>query len=191
MLVKNLLLTSVFASVVVFSACSSGSEPEPATDKCATKNIVLTATTVSAASCSSNGTVTLRASGSTGFTFQQGSSAFQTDSVFGGLAAGTYTFTAKDAEGCTKSVTVTVGENTTKGPLFTAVSALVATKCNQACHTAGTDGAPKNIFATDCNIVSLKSMIVVKSVNSTMGGLNSSEKAQITDWIAAGGTINN
>jgi hypothetical protein len=34
-------------------------------------------------------------------------------------------------------------------------------------------------------------MIVVKSVNSTMGGLNSTEKAQITDWIAAGGTINN
>lgn len=191
MLVKNLILSSVFASVVVFSACSSESDPEPTTDKCASKNIVLTATTVSAASCSSNGKVTLRATGSTGFTFQQGSSAFQADSVFGGLAAGTYTFTVKDVDGCTKAATVTVGENTTKGAMFTAVSALVATKCNQACHTAGTGGAPKGIFATDCDIVALKSMIVVKSVNSTMGGLNSTEKAQITDWIAAGGTINN
>jgi hypothetical protein len=190
MFVKNLLLSSVFASLVLFSACSE-EDPAPATDKCASKNLTLTATVVSAASCSSNGKVTLRATGSTGFTFQQGSSAFMADSVFDGLAAGTYTFTAKDAEGCTKTATVTVTENTTKGTMFTGVSALVATKCNQACHTAGTDGAPKNIFATDCDIVSRKSMITVKSVAGTMGGLNTTEKAQITAWIAAGGTINN
>lgn len=190
MFVKNLLLPGVFASVALISACSTGTEVMP-TDPCAAKNIQLTATTVAAASCSSNGKVTLKATGSTGFTFQQGNSAFQSDSVFSGLAAGSYTFTVKDAEGCTKSTTVTVGENTTKGAMFTSVSALVATKCNQACHIAGTDGAPKNIFATDCDIVALKGMIVVKSVNSTMGGLNSTEKAQITDWIAAGGTINN
>lgn len=191
MLVKNLILTSVFASVVIFSACSSDSDPEPATDKCASKNIVIVPVIVQASTCSSNGLVSLAAIGSTGFTYQMGNGAFQTDSVFGGLAAGTYTFTVKDVDGCTKSTTATVGENSNKGPKFTAVSALVATKCNQACHTAGTDGAPKNIFATDCDIVALKSMIVVKSVNSTMGGLNSTEKAQITDWIAAGGTINN
>lgn len=189
MLFKNLLLPSVVASVVVISACT-GTEVEP-TDPCAAKNIQLTATTISAASCSSNGKVTLKASGSSGFTFQQGNSAFQADSVFSGLAAGTYTFTVKDAEGCTKTASVSVGENTTKGPMYTAVSGLVATKCNQACHIAGTDGAPKNIFATDCDIVALKGMIVVKSVNSSMGNLNSTEKAQITDWIAAGGTINN
>lgn len=191
MLVKNLILTSVFASVVIFSACSSDSDPEPATDKCASKNIVIVPVIVQASTCSSNGLVSLAAIGSIGFTYQMGNGAFQTDSVFGGLAAGTYTFTVKDVDGCTKSTTATVGENSNKGPKFTAVSALVATKCNQACHTAGTDGAPKNIFATDCDIVALKSMIVVKSVNSTMGGLNSTEKAQITDWIAAGGTINN
>lgn len=190
MFVKNLLLSSVFASAVLFTACSTETPPEPA-DPCAAKNIQLTATTIAAASCSSNGSVTLRAVGSTGFVFQQGGNPFQSDSVFSGLSAGTYTFTVKDAEGCTKSATVTVGENSTKGAMYTAVSALIATKCNQACHIAGTDGAPKNIFATDCDIVSRKGMIVLKSVNSTMGNLNSSEKAQITDWINAGGTINN
>ena len=190
MFVKNLLLSSVFASAILISDCDTESPPEPA-DARASKNIQLTATTVAAASCSANGKVTLRANGSTGFVFQQGNGAFQSDSVFSGLAAGTYSFTVKDAEGCTKTTTVTVGENSTKGAMFTAVSALVATKCNQACHTAGTDGAPRNIFATDCDIVSRKGMIVVKSVNSSMGNLNSTEKAQITDWIAAGGTINN
>ena len=191
MFVKNLLLSSVFASLVLFSACSDDNDPVPATDKCASKNITLTATVVPAASCSSNGIVTLRAKGSTGFTFQQGSSAFQTDSVFGGLAAGSYTFTAKDAEGCTKTATITVTENKTKGPMFTGVSALVATKCNQACHTAGSNGAPAGIFATDCDIVAFKTMITVKSVAGSMGGLNTTEKAQITAWIAAGGNINN
>jgi hypothetical protein len=192
MFTKNLLLP-IFASLVLFSACSEEKDPvpAPAADKCASKNIKLTATVVPAASCSSNGIVTLRATGSAGFTFQQGSSAFQADSVFGGLAAGSYTFTAKDAEGCTKIATITVTENTTKGSMFTGVSALVAYKCNQACHTAGSNGAPKGIFATDCDIVALKSMIAVKSVAGTMGGLNTTEKAQIAAWIAAGGTINN
>jgi hypothetical protein len=191
MFVKNLLLSSVFASLVLFSACSEEKDPAPATDKCASKNITLTATVVPAAACSSNGIVTLRAKGSTGFTFQQGNSAFQADSVFGGLAAGSYTFTAKDAEGCTKTATITVTANTTKGPMFTGVSAIIATKCNQACHTAGSNGAPTGIFAKDCDIVAYKSMITVKSIDGSMGGLNTTEKAQITAWIAAGGNINN
>jgi hypothetical protein len=190
MFVKNLLLASVFASVVMFSACTKGVEPvEP--DRCASKNIILTATVVNAASCSSNGSLIVRASGSNGFTFKLGSSAFQSDSVFAGLAAGSYTITVQDFEGCSKTETFVVGVNATKGALFTAVSSLIATKCNQTCHTSGSGGAPRNIFATDCDIVSRKSMIVVKSVNGSMGSLNNTDKTKITDWIAAGGTINN
>lgn len=191
MLVKNLLLISLFASVLAFSACDDDEKVEPATDKCAGKNISLTATIVTAASCSSNGSLVLRASGSNGFTFKLGSGAFQSDSVFAGLAAGSYTITAQDFEGCSKTETFVVGVNATKGALFTAVSSLIATKCSQTCHTSGSGGAPRGIFATDCGIVSLKSMIVVKSVNSSMGNLSNTEKTKITDWIAAGGTINN
>lgn len=191
MFVRNLILSALFISITVFTACKDNGNIEPANDKCAGKNISLTATVVNAASCSSNGSVVLHAKGSTGFTFQLGTGAYQTDSVYAGLAAGNYTFTTKDADGCTKTETFIVPVNATKGPLFTAVSSLIATKCNQTCHTSGSGGAPKGIFADDCAIVSLKSKIVMKSVNSSMGNLNSVEKAKITDWIAAGGTINN
>lgn len=190
MFVKNLILSSFLGAVLFFSACKENGL-EPPTDKCSAKNLKLSASVVNAASCSSNGSLIVRASGSNGFTFKLGSSAFQSDSVFAGLAAGSYTITVQDFEGCSKTETFVVGVNATKGALFTAVSSLIATKCNQSCHTSGSGGAPKNIFATDCDIVSLKSMIVVKSVNSSMGNLSNTEKTKITDWIAAGGTINN
>jgi hypothetical protein len=193
MFVKNLVLASVFASVVMFPACSPKEEdPLPAQpDKCASKNITLTATVVNAASCSSNGSLVMHARGSNGFTFKINAQNYQTDSVYAGLAAGNYTITTKDADGCTKTETFIIGENPFKGQLYTAVSSLIATKCNQTCHTSGSGGAPRNIFATDCDIVSRKSMVVVKSVNGSMGSLNNTEKTKITDWIAAGGTINN
>jgi hypothetical protein len=192
MFVKNLILSALFISVIAFSACTKGTvavEPEP--DRCATKNITLTATVVNASSCSSNGSLVLRAKGSNGFTFKINAQNYQLDSLIGGLAAGKYTITAKDADGCTKTETFVVGENPFKGPMFTAVSSLIATKCNQTCHTSGSGGAPVNIFATNCGIVSLKAMIVEKSVNGSMGNLNTAEKAKITDWITAGGTTNN
>jgi hypothetical protein len=189
MFVKNLILSSFLGSVLFFSACKENGL-EPPADKCSAKNLKLSASVVNAASCSSNGSLIVRASGSNGFTFKLGSGAFQSDSVFAGLAAGSYTITVQDFEGCTKTETFIVGENPFEGPLFSAVKSLVATKCSQTCHTSGSGGAPKNIFATNCDIVALKSMIVVKSVNSSMGNLNTAEKAKITDWIAAGGTIN-
>lgn len=188
--IKSLFLLSAL-SVVVLVSCSKSSDGDGTSDKCALKNLKLTASIGNAASCSSNGSVVLHASGSTGFTYQLGSSAFQADSTFSQLAAGTYTCTIKDAEGCSKSETFIVGENPFKGPLFTAVSSLIDTKCNQACHTSGSGGAPKGIFASDCGVVSRKSLIVEKSVNSSMGSLTNSEKTKINNWIAAGGTINN
>jgi len=190
MFLKNLILSSLFISVIAFSACSDDEVIEPTNDKCAGKNIALTATVVNAASCSSNGSLVMHAKGSSGFTFKINEQNYQTDSVYAGLAAGNYTVTAKDVDGCTKTETFIVGENPFEGPLFAGVKSLIATKCNQTCHTSGSGGAPRNIFATNCDIVSLKSMIVVKSVNSSMGNLNTAEKAKITDWIAAGGTIN-
>ncbi len=188
--IKSLFLLSAI-SVAVLISCSKSSDGDGSSDKCALKNLKLTASIGNAASCSSNGSAVLHASGSSGFTYQLGSGTFQTDSVFAQLAAGTYTFTIKDAEGCTKSEIFVVGENPFKGPLFTAVSSLIDTKCNQACHTSGSGGAIKGIFATDCGIVSRKSLIVEKSVNSTMGNLTNSERIKINNWIAAGGTINN
>ncbi len=50
----------------------------------------------------------MSASGGSGFTYKLGSGAFQSGTTFSGLAAGTYTITAKNASGCTGSATFTV-----------------------------------------------------------------------------------
>ena len=169
---KKIIYTSFFAMAIGFSSCrpEQTAEPEPA-DPCAAKNIGLSASITNTLACSNTGKVVLRATNSTGFTYQLNNGAFQTDSSFSNLSKGTYTFRVKDAEGCSKSASFTVTESSSKGPLFTAVTVLMASKCNQACHTSGSGGATRGIFNTDCQIVALQSMIVSKSVNGTLGGL--------------------
>lgn len=187
---KLLFTTIVLTSITAFVACKDKTtDPTPTTDPCAGKTLSVTATVTDASKCSSDGKLVVRASGSSGFTFQLNSGSFQADSTFDGLGAGTYTVTAKDAQGCTKAATFTVSESGTKGALFTVVSDLLETKCNQVCHTAGVGGAPKGIFAADCDIVNRKTMIKTKAVDEGMGALNTTEKKQITDWIDAGGTF--
>ncbi len=185
---NKILLFTIFSSSLAFFACKKTTET-PASDPCQGKTIVLTAAVVSSSQCASNGTITARATGSSGFVFKIGNGNYSADSVFKNLPSGTYQITAKDKDGCEKSANFTITENSTKGPLFSAVSALIQTKCNQVCHTSGAGGAPKDIFKTDCDIVNKKANIKSKSVDDTMGGLSNSERKQITDWIDAGGNI--
>lgn len=186
--VKNLLLAFVF-SALVFNACKEKTEdPKPNVD-CSTKNIVITTVVDSTIKCSSTGKITVSATGSTGFTFKLDAGNFQSGAEFKDLAEGSYTITAKDAEGCTKTANVTIGAKTTLGAKFTLVKDIITTKCNNVCHTSGANAAPKGIFTTDCDIVTRQALIKTKAVDDVMGGLNSTEKQQITDWINAGGTI--
>jgi hypothetical protein len=48
-------------------------------------------------------TITVTASGSTGFSYQLNSGSFQSNNVFNGLAPGNYTVTVKDLDNCTKT----------------------------------------------------------------------------------------
>lgn len=188
---KNLLLLSAALTTVVFYSCKKDSD-EPANtdtsgDKCASKNLVIDTDLKDAAKCKDDGEIVVHASGSTGFTYQINDDGFKSDSIFSGLAGGNYKITIKDADGCTKEATVTIADNGVKGPLFTAVSDMMSTKCNLACHSTGANSAPKGIFDTDCGIVDRASLIKTKAVDGTMGSLNTTDKKKITDWIAAGG----
>ena len=61
----------------------------------------------------STGSVTLTAGGGTSpYTYKNGTGSYQTSATFSTLAAGSYTFTVKDANGCTQTVTSTVTEPT-------------------------------------------------------------------------------
>lgn len=80
-----------------------------ATNPCAGVTITVNGTTVNpGAAGSSNGSISATATGSTGFTFSLNGAAFQASGNFTGLAAGSYTVTAKDANGCTGSANFTL-----------------------------------------------------------------------------------
>ena len=79
----------------------------------------------------------------------------------------------------------------TPGPLFTAVKALVSSKC-VGCHNTGRANGGMD-FSIDCNIVTNKARIKIRAVDEgTMpptGTLPATDKAKITNWVNAGGKI--
>jgi len=82
----------------------------------------------------STGAVTVSASGGSGsYTYQIGSGSFASSATFSGLAAGTYTITAKDAQGCTGTLSVTI---TQPAALSSSSVSVTDVSCN-----GGTDGA--------------------------------------------------
>ena len=85
------------------------------TNVCQGVTISVSATSTDAGAGQSNGSVTVTAGGGAGFTYQLGTGAFQSSNVFSGLAAGSYTVTAKSSAGCTGTATVTVNSNACLG----------------------------------------------------------------------------
>ncbi|MEO8146092.1 MAG: T9SS type A sorting domain-containing protein [Bacteroidia bacterium] len=100
----------------------------------------VTATSTSAACSNTNGSIT--ANGTAGVAPLQYSingTTFQNSNVFTGLAAGAYTVTVKDANGCINTVNITV--NSTTGPSVTAVAVASSCASNSGSITAtGTGG---------------------------------------------------
>lgn len=169
-----------------------------ATSPCSGTNITLSATVVNATPCvtpTNNGSITVTAGGSTGFTYNLNGGAYQAGNVFANQNAGSYIVGVKDVNGCTKTITVTVGV-IAQGPLFAQVRTLISTRCSgSGCHMNGTTTAGYN-FDPDCNIVSKWSQINstsvlyspgwVKMPKSPQAFLTAAEKAIITNWINAG-----
>lgn len=181
---KLFVPVSVF-SIVFINACKDDTTT-PAVD-CSKKNITVGLSKTDASKCLTDGTVTVSATGSEGFTYQLNSGSFQAAPTFTGLAAGTYTVTVKDVDGCTKSGSVTVNENTTKGAKFTAAYNIVNAKCQGSCHGQASTGAPTNIFNTECGVVLKGERIKIRAIDEGMGGLSQNEINTINAWLNAGG----
>ena len=181
-----------------------GSVQVTLTDQCASRNIVVTGVVTSVVSCATpvaNGSITINATGSTGFTYRLGTSGnYGPTNVFSNLAAGPYTIGVKDNIGCEKSAAVTV-TTAPAGPLFQAVRQIVtSTKC-LPCHNATRADGGVQFSTGDCGIVSLAAKIH-NSVNVLLPGnskymppvgspqLTASEKQAIRDWFNAGGKHN-
>lgn len=173
------------------NGCTGSANFTIAVNLCTGVTITVNATTTNSAPCGSpSGTINATASGSTGFTYSINGTTFQASGNFTNVAAGNYTVTAKDANGCSATQSVIVG-NDVAGPLFSAVKTLLQNNC-VSCHNNAIQNGGMN-WAVDCNIVANKDRIKARAVDNTptamppTGPLSSSDKAIITNWIAAGG----
>jgi hypothetical protein len=169
-----------------------------AINPCNNTNITLNALVTNVLPCSTttnNGSITVTASGSTGFMYNLNNGAYQSSNIFNNLGAATYTIGVKDVNGCTQTTTAIVSTQAA-GTLFTNVKTLIMTRCaGSSCHTNGGNAAGYN-FDNECNIVKYWSQINGAAVTYTLKKmpigtlLTSTEKQIITDWINAGHLYN-
>ena len=98
--------------ITIFFACSKGGDDTPA-NPCTGVTITVNGTTTNTSGTgNSDGSITATASGAGGLTFSLNNGTPQASGTFSNLVAGTYTITAKTAQGCsgTGSFTVTNGD---------------------------------------------------------------------------------
>jgi hypothetical protein len=100
---------SLFFLVILAFSCSK--DPEEPANPCAGVTVGVTANVTNTATGQSNGSIVASATGGSGFTFSINNGAFQSTGTFNNLAAGTYTVTAKNSNGCTGSAQFTVATN--------------------------------------------------------------------------------
>ncbi len=148
--------------------------------------------------CEGNtGSITISASGSTGFMYNLNGGSFQSSNIFSALAVGNYTYGVRDLNSCLQTGNATVSQ-APAGPLFIAVKAVLATNCAvPGCHSLP---SPQNglDFADDCTIVGQGLRIKARAVDAnpsqmppTGPPLSATDKQKIIDWINAGGKHNN
>ncbi len=199
---KNQLLYTVLIlvsfSTIFFAACSkSGGTSTPA-DPCAGVTVVVSPAVTATDAGAATGTITVTATGGSGFTYKLNSGAYQASGSFTSLAAGTYTLSAKNANGCTGTATATVVNKAiacagTPGPLFTAVKAVLTTNCAvTGCH----NGTQSPNYTVDCIIVDYADLIKSRAVDQAgtaqqmpqppRAPLAQADRDKITAWIAAG-----
>jgi hypothetical protein len=160
-----------------------------ANNPCTGVNIVITPTTTFADVCptANNGSITIAASGSTGFQYSKdGGATFQSSNVFSNLATGSYPIVVKDLNGCSNTQSVTISPNP-GGVKFNLVRNLMIVKCG-SCHFNGNASGSVN-FDDKCNIVTKWDRINIRCVvQGTMPPtpLTTAEKQTITDWVNAG-----
>ena len=107
---KKILLLILMPVIMIIYSCSKGGGNSP--DPCSGITVAVTGTiTDVTATGATNGAINASATGGTGFTYSINNGLFQSSGNFTNLAAGTYTVTAKNSNGCTGSAQFTVTTN--------------------------------------------------------------------------------
>jgi hypothetical protein len=177
------LITGVsLCFIFLYTGCSkSSTTPPPTPNPCAGITIVVTGTTTPTSTpTAANGSIISSASGSTGFTYSLNGGTAQTSGTFSGLTAGSYTVTAKDANGCTgtqtfavtatpcPSITITATITQTSTPTATN-GAIVATASGSTGFTYNINGGAFQASGTFSNLAVGSYTIIAKDANGCTG----------------------
>jgi SprB repeat len=164
--------------------------------QCTGVNISVSLSATSNVPCEANSaSITVNASGGTmPYMYSLDGGIFQSANSFTNTASGSHIITVKDANGCAGSGSTTVN-NYPIGSLFAQVKSIVQYSCI-GCHSATNSQGGLNL-AVDCNIVAYKERIKARAVDGNPspmpvnGLLPANQRQRITDWINAGGQLNN
>ena len=99
----------IFLLVFIVYACGKGGGGTTPPDPCNGVTVSVNGTVTNPVTVGgTDGSIAVSATGGSGFTYKLGSGAYQSGTTFSGLAAGSYTITAKNSDGCTGAATFTV-----------------------------------------------------------------------------------
>jgi hypothetical protein len=187
----------IFWGIVVFaglySSCkkSDTTPPLPPPDSCKGITIAPVAGKTNTITGQSLGTITVTSPIGSGYVYSIGSTTpFQPSVNFFGLPAGNYTVTAKNADGCTGIVAVSINSY---GAKYFAVRTIINGYCGP-CHLNGAVSGGKN-WDTDDAVVASWDRIKARTVDGTPsfmpqgGQLTAIDKQKIVDWVNAGHKI--
>ena len=192
---KRNAVYSLFIIAACITACSK-SDPAPPTpppvDPCAGITITPVASVTHTTTGLTQGTITVTSPIGSGFLYSIGGSGFQASTNFFNLPAGNYTLTAKNANNCSGTKTLTINGY---GAKFFAVRTIINGYCGP-CHLNGTINGNKN-FDADIDVVNAWDRIKIRAVDGNPSfmpiapnsPLTAIDKQKIVDWVNAGHRI--
>jgi len=185
-------ISVIIITAGLFAGCKktdTAPTPPVVTDPCKGVTIAPVAGKTHTITGQSLGTITVTSPIGSGLTYSTGGT-FQASTNFFNLAAGNYTLTAKNADGCIGTVAVTINGY---GAKFYAVRTIVNGYCGP-CHLNGAVSGGKN-WDADNDIVNSWDRIKIRTVDGTPtfmpenGQLTAIDKQKIVDWVNAGHKI--
>lgn len=159
----------------------------PAVNLCAGVTLIPVAAVTHSITGQSVGTITLSSPIGSDFLYSINGTTFQGSVNFFNLAAGNYTITAKNANGCSGSATVRLNGY---GPKFFNVRNIGNGYCG-SCHLNGNISGGKN-FDADASVVASWDRIKARAVDGLPtfmpqgGQLTALDKQKIVDWVNVG-----
>ncbi len=177
---------------VLFTGCKKSDTTlmtPPVVDPCKSVTIAPVAGKTHTITGQSLGTITVISPIGSGYTYSIGGT-FQASVNFFNIASGSYTVTAKNADGCTGTVAVTING---LGAKFYVVRTIVNGYCGP-CHLNGSISGSKN-FDADNDIANSWDRIRARAVDGIPtfmpegGQLTANDKQKIVEWVNAGHRI--